>query len=81
MRGYEEMQGRVVGWEAFFHPFCSFLRSCVCGKVQMAEGPTRKLAGEPVQGYERDYEILIGLCVDWFDGFYLYLFLEAKFPR
>ena len=36
---------------------------------------------EPVQGYERDYEILIGLCVDWFDGFYLYLFLQAKFPR
>ena len=23
----------------------------VCGKVQKAEGPTRKLAGEPVNGY------------------------------
>ena len=50
-------------------------------KVQKAEEPTRKLAGEPVQGYERDYEILIGLCVDWFDGFYLNLFQEAKVPR
>ena len=53
----------------------------VRGKVQKIEGPTRKLAVEPVQGYGRDYEILIGLCVDWFDGFYLYLFLQAKFPR
>ena len=70
MRGYEEMQGRVVGWEAFFHPFCSFLRSCVCGKVQMAEGPKLKLAGEPVQGYGRDYEVLIVLFVYRFDGFY-----------
>ena len=81
MRGYEEMRGRVVGWGAFFIPFCSFLRSCGCGKVQKAEGPTRKLAGEPVQGYGRDYEVLIGLCVDRFDGFYLYLFLQAKFSR
>ena len=81
MRGYEEMRGRVVGWGAFFHPFCFFLRSSVCGKVQKDEGPTRKLAGEPVQGYERDYEILIELGVDWFDGFYPYLFLEAKFSR
>ena len=55
--------------------------SCVCGKVQKAEGPTRKLAVEAVQSYGRDYEILIGLCVDRFDGFYLYLFLEAKFSR
>ena len=78
MRGYEEMRGRVVGRGAFFHPFCSFLRSCVCGK---ADGPTRKLAGEPVQGYGRDYEVLIGFFVDRCDGFYLYLFLEAKFSR
>ena len=75
------MRGRVVRCGAFFHTFGSFLRSCVCGKVQKAEGPTRKLAGEPVQGYERDYEILIELCGDWFDGFYPYLFLEAKFSR
>ena len=81
MRGYEEMRGRVVGWGAFFHPFCSFLRSCVYGKVQKAVGPTRKLAGEPVQGYGRDYEVLIGLCVGRFDGFYPYLFPEAKFSR
>ena len=43
----------------------SFIRSVslfvvVCGKVQKAEGPTRKLAGEPVQGYGRHYEVLIG---------------------
>ena len=81
MRGYEEIRGRVVGWEAFFHPFCSFLRSCVCGKVQNADGPTRKLAGEPVHGYGRDYELLIGFFVDRFDEFYLYLFLQAKFSR
>ena len=81
MRGYEEMRGRVVGWGAFFHPFGSFLRSCVCGKVQKAEGPTRKLDGDPVQGFSRDYELLIGFFVDWFDGFYLYLFLQAKFSR
>ena len=66
---------------SFFHPFCSFLRSSVCGKGQKAVGPTRMLGGEPVQGYEREYELLIGLCVDLFDWFYLYLFLEAKFPR
>ena len=24
---------------------------------------------------------MIELCVDWFNGFYLYLFLEAKFSR
>ena len=71
----------VVGWGAFFHPFCSFLRSCVCGKVQKAEGPTRKLAGEPVQGYGRDYKLFIGFFVDRFDGFYPYLFLEEKFTR
>ena len=53
----------------------------VRGKVQKIEGPTRKLAGEPVQGYGRDYEVLIGLCVDRFDGFYPYLFPEAKFSR
>ena len=64
-----------------FHPFCSFLRSCVCGKGQKDVGPTRKLAGEPAQGYGRDYEVLIGFFVDWCDGFYLYLFLEAKFSR
>ena len=64
-----------------FHPFGSFLRSCVCGKVQKAEGPTRKLAGEPLQGYGRDCELLIGFFVDRFDGFYLYLFLQAKFAR
>ena len=86
MRGYEEMRGRVVGWGAFFIPFCSFLRSCgkVCnvrGKVQNAEGPTRKLAGEPLQGNGRYYEPLIGFFVDRCDGFYLYLFLEAKFTR
>ena len=66
---------------AFFIQFCSFLRSCVCGKGQKAEGPTRKLAGEPVQSYGRDYEVLIGFFVDRCDGFYLYLFLEAKFLR
>ena len=44
--------------------------SCVCVKVQKAEGPTGKLAGEPVQGYGRDYEIFIGFFVDRFDGFY-----------
>ena len=64
----------------------SFIRSVPffvvdCGKVQKAEGPTRKLAGEPVEGFWRDYELLIGFFVDWFDGFYLYLFLEAKFSR
>ena len=74
MRGYEEMRGRVVGWGAFFHPFGSFLRSCVCGKVQKAEGPTRKLAGEPVQGYERDYEILIELVLIGLMGFILTCF-------
>ena len=46
-----------------------------------AEGPTWKLAGEPAQGYGRDYEVLIGFFVDRCDGFYLYLFLEAKFSR
>ena len=51
----------------------SFIRSVpffvvVCGKVQNAEVPTRKLAGEPVQGYGRDYELLIGFFVDWLDG-------------
>ena len=66
---------------SFFYTFCSFLRSSVCGKGQKAVGPTRKLAVEPVQGYERDYELLIGLCVDWFDGFYLHLFLEANVPK
>ena len=81
MRGYEEMRGRVVGWGAFFHPFCFFLPGSVCGKVEKALGPTWRLAGEPVQGYERDYELLIGLCVDRFDGFYLYLFVQVKFPR
>ena len=29
-----------------------------------------KLAGEPVQSYGRDYEVLIGFFVDRFDGFY-----------
>ena len=42
---------------AFFIPFRS-------------EGPMQKLARDPVQGYGRDYEVLIGLCVDRFDGFY-----------
>ena len=42
---------------AFFIPFRS-------------EGPMLKLAGEPVQGYGRDYEVLIGFFVDRFDGFY-----------
>ena len=55
---------------AFFIPFCSFLRSCVCGKVQNDEGPTLKLAGEQVQGSGRDYEVLIVFVVDRFDGFY-----------
>ena len=54
---------------SFFHPFYSFLRSSVCYKGQKAVGPTRTLAWEPVHGYERDYELLIGLCVDWFEGF------------
>ena len=44
-------------------------------------GPTRKLAVEPVQGYGRDFEVLIGLCVNRFDRFYPYLFPEAKFSR
>ena len=51
----------------------------VCGKVQKAEGPTRKLAGEPVQGYGRDYELLIGFFVDQFDGFYLTCFYKRNF--
>ena len=42
---------------AFFIPFRS-------------EGPMLKLAGEPVQGYGRDYEELIVIVVDRFDGFY-----------
>ena len=42
---------------AFFIPFRS-------------EGPMLKLAGEPVQGYGRDYEVLIVFFVDRFDGFY-----------
>ena len=71
MRGYDEMRRRAVGCGAFFHPFCSFLRGSVCDKGQKPVGPTRKLAVEPVQGYGRDYELLIGLCVDRFDEFYL----------
>ena len=63
----------------FFRSVTFFV--AVCGKGQKDVGPTRKLAGEPAQGYGRDYEVLIGLCVDRFDGFYLYLFLEAKFSR
>ena len=50
-------------------------------KVQKIEGPTRKIAGEPVQGYVRDCELLIGFFVDRFEGFYPYLFLQAKFSR
>ena len=42
---------------AFFIPFRS-------------EGPMLKLAGEPVQGYGRDYEVLNVFFVDRFDGFY-----------
>ena len=60
----------VVGWGAFFHPFGSFLCSCVCDKVQKVEVPIRKLTWEPVQGYGRDCELLIGFFVDRFDGFY-----------
>ena len=36
-----------------------------------SEGPMLKLAGEPVQGYWRDYELLTGFFVDRCDGFYL----------
>ena len=79
MRGYEEMRGRVVGWGAFFHPFGSFLCSCVCDKVQKVEGPIRKLAGEPVQGYGRDCELLIGFFVDPFDGFIFTCFYKRNF--
>ena len=63
----------------FFRSVTFFV--AVCGKGQKDVGPTRKLAGEPVHGYGRGYELLIGFSVDWFDGFYLYLFLEVKFSR
>ena len=38
-----------------------------------------KMMSDPRHG--RDYELLIGFFVDRFDGFYLYLFLQAKFSR
>ena len=37
-----------------------------------------KLAGEPVQGFERDYEVLIVFVVDRFDGV-LTCFYERNF--
>ena len=62
----------------------SFIRSVpffvvVCGKVQKAEGPTRKLAVEPVHGFGRDYELLIGFLVIGLMGFILSCFYKRNF--